>query len=93
VRESGDIELPVYSGLRHERLEVGPCCPTTKHLADRILTSRSALEGERKLVTAHFAVASCTSLSEKLNPEEVSHVEAIAMDSHSPKTRSQEDLP
>ena len=28
---------------------------TPKHLADRILTSRSALEGERKIVTVLFA--------------------------------------
>ena len=28
---------------------------TPKHLADRILTSRSALEGERKVVTVLFA--------------------------------------
>ena len=49
-----------------------PASYTPKHLADQILTSRSALEGERKLVTVLFAdVASYTSLSEKLDPEEV----------------------
>jgi len=48
---------------------------TPKFLADKILTSRSALEGERKLVTVLFAdVANYTSLSEKLDPEEVHRI-------------------
>ena len=48
---------------------------TPKHLADQILTSRSAIEGERKLVTVLFAdVASYSSLSEKLDPEEVHQI-------------------
>jgi len=51
-----------------------PVSYTPKHLADKILTSKSALEGERKLVTVLFAdVASYTSLPEKLDPEEVHH--------------------
>ena len=45
---------------------------TPKHLADKILTTRSSLEGERKIVTVLFAdVANYTSMSEKLDPEEV----------------------
>ncbi|MCJ7687373.1 MAG: AAA family ATPase, partial [Desulfobacteraceae bacterium] len=45
---------------------------TPKHLADKILTTRSSIEGERKLVTVFFAdVANYTSVSEKLDPEEV----------------------
>ena len=45
---------------------------TPKHLADKILTTRSSLEGERKVVTVLFAdVANYTSMSEKLDPEEV----------------------
>ncbi len=48
---------------------------TPKHLADKILTSRSSLEGERKLVTVMFAdVVNFTSLSEKLDPEEVHQI-------------------
>ncbi|MBI4763455.1 MAG: zinc ribbon domain-containing protein, partial [Deltaproteobacteria bacterium] len=48
---------------------------TPKHLADKILNTRSALEGERKLVTVMFAdVANFTSLSEKLEPEEVHQI-------------------
>src|ERR1051326_7394453 len=45
---------------------------TPAHLASRILTGRSALEGERKQVTVLFAdVAGFTSLAEKLDPEDV----------------------
>jgi class 3 adenylate cyclase len=48
---------------------------TPKHLADKILTTRSSLEGERKIVTVLFAdVADYTSLSEKLDPEEVHQI-------------------
>ena len=45
---------------------------TPKHLAEKILTTRSSLEGERKIVTVLFAdVANYTSMSEILDPEEV----------------------
>ena len=45
---------------------------TPRFLADKILTTRSSIEGERKLVTVFFAdVAGYTPLSEKLDPEEV----------------------
>ena len=45
---------------------------TPKHLADMILNNRSAIEGERKLVTVLFAdVANYTSIAEKLDPEEI----------------------
>jgi class 3 adenylate cyclase len=48
---------------------------TPKHLSDKILNTRSAIEGERKLVTVLFAdVANYTSLSEKLDPEEVHQI-------------------
>jgi class 3 adenylate cyclase len=48
---------------------------TPKHLADQILSNRSALEGERKLVTVLFAdVAHFTALSEELDPEEVHQI-------------------
>jgi class 3 adenylate cyclase/tetratricopeptide (TPR) repeat protein len=43
---------------------------TPKHLVDKILTSKSALEGERKQVTVLFVDASgFTALSERLDPE------------------------
>ena len=45
---------------------------TPKHLAEKILTSRSAVEGERKQVTVMFSdVSGFTALSERLDPEEV----------------------
>jgi class 3 adenylate cyclase/tetratricopeptide (TPR) repeat protein len=45
---------------------------TPKFLADKILTSRSSIQGERKLVTVLFAdVADFTSIAEKLDPEKV----------------------
>ncbi len=48
---------------------------TPKHLADKILTTRSSIEGERKLVTVLFAdVANYTAISEKLDPEEVHQI-------------------
>ena len=48
---------------------------TPKHLADKILTTRSSVEGERKLVTVLFAdVANYTSMTEKLDPEEVHQI-------------------
>ena len=48
---------------------------TPKHLADKILTTRSSIEGERKLVTVFFAdVANYTSITEKLDPEEVHQI-------------------
>ena len=50
--------------------EQAPLAYTPKHLAEKILTSRSALEGERKQVTVLFAdVAGFTTLAEQLDPE------------------------
>jgi len=48
---------------------------TPKHLAEKILTSRSALEGERKQVTVLFVdVSGFTSISERLDPEDIHRV-------------------
>src|SRR6266849_8910898 len=45
---------------------------TPRHLAEKILKSRAALEGERRQVTVLFAdVAGFTALAETLDPEEV----------------------
>jgi class 3 adenylate cyclase/predicted ATPase/ABC-type dipeptide/oligopeptide/nickel transport system ATPase component len=47
-----------------------PLSYTPKHLAEKILTSRSALEGERKQVTVLFCdLANSTSIAERLDPE------------------------
>src|SRR5207249_8142365 len=44
---------------------------TPKHLADKILQSKSALEGERKQVTVLFAdLKGSMALAERLGPEE-----------------------
>ena len=44
---------------------------TPKHLAEKILTSRSAIEGERKQVTVLFAdVKGSMELSESIDPED-----------------------
>jgi class 3 adenylate cyclase len=46
-----------------------------KHLAEKILTARTALEGERTQVTVLFAdVSGFTPMSEKLDPEAVYHL-------------------
>jgi class 3 adenylate cyclase len=48
-----------------------PLSYTPKHLAEKILTSRSALEGERKQVTVLFAdVKGSMDLAERVDPEE-----------------------
>jgi len=57
-----------------------PSTDTPKHMADRILAARS-MEGERKQVTVLFCdVVGFTSLSEKLDPEEVGDLIAPAVD-------------
>jgi len=54
---------------------------TPKHLAEKILTSKGALAGERKQVTVLFVdVSGFTSLSERLDPEEVHHLMRQAFD-------------
>ena len=48
---------------------------TPKFLANKILTTRSSIKGERKIVTVLFAdIANYTSISEKLDPEEVHQI-------------------
>ena len=48
---------------------------TPKFLADKILNTRSAVEGERKVVTVLFAdVANYTAIAEKHDPEEVHQI-------------------
>jgi class 3 adenylate cyclase len=61
---------------------------TPRHLAEKILTARSALEGERRQVTVLFAdVANFTTLAERLDPEVVHEImdhcfERITADVH-----------
>src|SRR6266568_2477964 len=63
----GPPALAVTPAPDHER---EPLSYTPRHLAERILTSRSALEGERKQVTVLFCdLANSTPLAELLGPE------------------------
>jgi class 3 adenylate cyclase/tetratricopeptide (TPR) repeat protein len=56
--------------LRDRPAFASPVSYTPKHLAERILTSRAALEGERKQVTVLFCdIANSTPLAEKVGPE------------------------
>src|SRR6266498_5001486 len=58
-----------------------PGAYTPKHLAEKILMSRSALEGERKQVTVLFCdVSGFTALSARLDPEEVHQLMNRAFD-------------
>jgi class 3 adenylate cyclase len=54
---------------------VQPQSYTPKHLAEKIITTRAAIVGERNPLTVMFAdVANFTSLSERLDPEEVHQI-------------------
>jgi class 3 adenylate cyclase/tetratricopeptide (TPR) repeat protein len=62
-RAAGPPAIPIF-----ETLASYP----PKHLAEKILTTRATLEGERKQVTVLFVdVSDFTSLSEQLDPEDV----------------------
>ena len=62
------LQAPPASALPPAR---DPRAYTPKHLADKILQSKSALEGERKQVTVLFAdVKGSMELAEQLDPEE-----------------------
>src|SRR5215813_5593293 len=64
---SGTPALPSALATAHER---EPLSYTLRHLAEKILTSRSALEGERKQVTVLFCdLANSTPIAERIGPE------------------------
>ena len=61
--------------------EATPASYTPKHLAEKILTSKSAVEGERKTVTVMFSdVSGFTAMSERLDPEDVHGIMDRAFD-------------
>src|SRR5262245_20347005 len=61
-------EAPVATTARF----ASPEAYTPRHLAEKILTSKGAIEGERKIVTVMFSdVSGFTAISEKLDPEDV----------------------
>ena len=58
------------AGASPDSVERSPIEYTPKHLADKILRSKSALEGERKRITVLFAdVKGSLALSERADPE------------------------
>jgi class 3 adenylate cyclase len=66
----GECGKPLSEALKPGPIP-DPRAYTPKHLAEKILTSRSALEGERKRVTVLFAdVKGSMDLAEQLDPEE-----------------------
>jgi class 3 adenylate cyclase len=70
---TGDTTSAAAPPASHTPVQArAPLAYTPKHLAEKILTSRSALEGERKQVTILFAdVAGFTTLAAQLDPEVV----------------------
>lgn len=70
ARPTAGLPPAAASGPDHEPLSYTP-----QHLVDKILTSRSTLEGERKLVTAFFCdLANSTQTAEQIGPE---HMHAL----------------
>jgi class 3 adenylate cyclase/predicted ATPase len=66
----GECAKPLAPAAKPEP-QPDPRAYTPKHLAEKILTSRSALEGERKQVTVLFAdVKGSMDLAEQVDPEE-----------------------
>jgi class 3 adenylate cyclase/pimeloyl-ACP methyl ester carboxylesterase len=71
-KKCGRALEPAADGGRDPAKFASPHSYTPHHLAEKILTSRHALEGERKLVTVLFVdVSGFTAISEKLDPEDV----------------------
>lgn len=70
----GECAAPIDASAARKSA-VLPTTHTPKHLADKILQSKSALEGERKQVTVLFAdVKGSMELAEQLDPEEWSQI-------------------
>ena len=70
IKFCGECGKPL-SGGKKPRPPSEPRSYTPKHLAEKILTTRAALEGERKQVTVLFAdVKGSMDLSESIDPEE-----------------------
>src|SRR6266446_5255270 len=66
--DQGSASAPTSAPASPQERE--PLAYTPPHLAEKILTSRSALEGERKQVTVLFCdLANSTPLAERLGPE------------------------
>src|SRR5712664_1512845 len=71
-RSSAPVDAPRETTTALQAKYATPQAYTPKHLAEKILTSKDALEGERKGVTVMFSdVSGFTAMSEHLDPEEV----------------------
>jgi class 3 adenylate cyclase/tetratricopeptide (TPR) repeat protein len=73
--EPASDQAPMAKAQVYQRQEAKIQSYTPRHLAEKILTSRSALEGERRQVSVLFAdVANFTTLAEQLDPEVVHEI-------------------
>src|SRR5712691_9238739 len=75
VPEPAHAQAPMAKAqvYRHQEAKIPNYTP--RHLAEKILTARSALEGERRQVTVLFTdVANFTTLAEQLDPEVVHEI-------------------
>ena len=71
IAEGHKAEKPPGAGDSRQARVESPRGYTPRHLAEKILSSRSALEGERKQVTVLFAdVQGSMELAEQVDPEE-----------------------
>src|SRR5439155_14307331 len=69
------LSPPAPTGASSSYRGADPVAYTPKHLAEKILTSKSAIEGERKRVTVMFAdISGFTAMSERLDPEDVHNI-------------------
>ena len=73
--EPASAPAPMAKAQIYGRQEAKIQSYTPRHLAEKILTARSALEGERRQVTVLFAdVANFTTLAAQLDPEVVHEI-------------------
>src|SRR5438874_12522273 len=69
--QTPDARLQTLNSSRLQTSDSGPIIYTPPHLANRILSGRTALEGERKIVTVLFAdIKGSMDIMEGLDPEE-----------------------
>ena len=67
-----EVATPPVVAQQAPYRDAAPATYTPKHLAEKILASKGAVQGERKNVTVMFVdVCGFTTISEKLDPEEV----------------------
>jgi class 3 adenylate cyclase/tetratricopeptide (TPR) repeat protein len=70
VWTGAEVSIPPPTASSARSQDRPPLSYTPKHLAEKILTTRSTLEGERKPVTVLFCdIAHSTSLAQRLGPE------------------------